>query len=84
MIVPAAGQIEAAMDMPALEEKWLKDQEKELRVAIGAMDADKLGVRYPLSKEFVKGYMMGLQTARAVLKLDPVLVQKEIPPGDLL
>lgn len=51
----------------------LERQEQELRDA-----------RYDSSDEFVTGYLLGLQTARAVLRLDPALVKAGINVENVL
>jgi hypothetical protein len=58
MVVPAAMFIEMAQDMLKTHDPaQLKDQEKKLRFALGDQAND----------DVVKGYLLGLETMRALL-----------------
>jgi hypothetical protein len=64
MQIPAAEFIEAAQDMlPELDPSVRKDQRRELHVAIGEEPED-----------FVRGYELGIQTARVLLMANPKAV----------
>jgi hypothetical protein len=61
MIVPAAMWIESAVDGVASLPQWLRDdQKKELLDALPAA-----------SDQMQRGYELGLQTMRVLLKADP-------------
>lgn len=68
MVVPAAMQIESAVDMLKDVRADVKTSQRlELLTAIGADTASRLGVTYPVLKDFLDGYELGLQTARVMM-----------------
>lgn len=85
MVIPAAMNIETGFDALAyVEKRWLDDQEKELRAGVGASSAEKLGVAYPLSREFVQGYQLGIETARAIVAGSVEVLSKGGNPENVL
>lgn len=85
MIIPAAMNIEAAVDSMATVAAEMKaDQTKELVAAMGAQTTKKLGVRFPPSGTFITGYQLGLQTARMLLAGSVELATKGVNPEDVL
>lgn len=65
MVIPAAMNIEVALDtLPKIDQRWRDDQLKELSEGVGESSAIVLGVAFPLSDEFKRGYELGIQTAR--------------------
>jgi hypothetical protein len=91
MISPAAMFIESAVDglknpveqggMP----KWLRDSQlQELSAAIGENTAEQMGVQFPISDDFKKGYELGLQAARVVLASSVQLSVGGIKAQDVL
>ena len=77
MIVPAAMNIESAVDMLPKVPEWVRfDQIKELNCAMGAAP--------PPSLDFQKGYELGIQTARAILMGSAALILKGVNPDDVL
>ena len=85
MIVPAAMNIESAVDMLKDVPAEVKtDQRLELISAIGADTATKLGITYPVPKEFLVGYELGLQVARVMLLGSAALAIKGVDPKDVL
>jgi len=77
MIVPAAMNIESAVDMLKRfpkERAWvLPDQLKELRSAVGEK-----------SQDFQDGYQLGIQTARAIIASSVAVMLKGVNPDDVL
>lgn len=65
MQIPAAMMIESAKDMvPKLDPAVRAKQQRELHVAVGEESPD-----------FVRGYEIGLQTARVMLMTNPKAIQ---------
>ena len=85
MLIPAAMQIESAVDMlKKLPESVQTGQKRELYSAMGASTASQLGVSFPITPEFEAGYALGLETARVVLAGTGVLWIKGIDPAVVL
>ena len=85
MIVPAAMNIETAVDMlNDVPSAVLNDQTKELASAMGADACERLGLKFPLSDEAIVGYRLGLQTARAVVMGSAALAIKGVDAKDVL
>jgi hypothetical protein len=84
MNIPPAGLIESAVDQIDPNGKPEKDEASELVSAIGGSTATKLGINFPLSPEFLKGYQIGLQVARQMLAGSMELAVKGINPEILL
>lgn len=83
MLAPAAMFIESAADsLPSVSDFIRTSQLKEL-TSFGSARATQLGAD-GLSHDFVIGYQLGLQTARAVLAQSGTLVMKGVDPRDLL
>jgi hypothetical protein len=83
MFSPEAMLIESAADaLKDVPEFIRTDQLKELR-SFGAERAQALGAS-GISADFQKGYELGLQTARAVLRGSVALNLKGIDPRDVL
>lgn len=76
--------IESAIDqflsVPALEKE---DELKEFHVAVGEMAATKMGFTYPVSDEVKTAYLLGLQTARVVVRDSAILLMKGFTPTEL-
>lgn len=75
MNIPPAEIIESAVDeVVKLAAGVLADQQSELGEAIGAADASRMNIAFPLSSDFRSGYALGLQTARIMVRgTDPNL-----------
>lgn len=96
MLAPNAENIEGATEIlfrdlatgPAeypLLTKFIYDaQLNELHSAVGAQDAEKLGVAFPISEDFKVGYMLGVQAARMVLCGSVALALAKVKPEDVL
>ena len=85
MIVPAAMNIESAVDSFKTVPEWVaKDQLKELHSAIGADTAKRMGIQYPLTLEFAAGYQLGIQTARAIIAGSVEVLTKGADPQNIL
>ena len=85
MVIPAAMNIEVAMTtLPKVEQRWRDDQIKELICGVGASDAQRLGVLFPLSEEFKRGYELGIQTARSMVAGSAELLLKGGNPENVL
>lgn len=83
MQAPAAMFIESAADsLRTVPDSLREDQQKELS-SFGDGRAQQLGAT-GLSDDFRKGYELGIQTARACLAGDVVLIKAGINPSDLL
>jgi hypothetical protein len=93
MLAPNAETIEGAADnllsqndgeYPGLSDFIYNSQLKELESAIGADTAKRMGVTFPLTTDFIRGYMLGLQTARMTLIGSVALALAKVKPGDVL
>lgn len=86
MQIPAAMFIESTLDgeKKNVRPDILEDQEKELTSAVGADKAKELGIKFPLSEEFILGYFLGLQVARTMIATNVTLRLKGIDPKDIL
>ncbi len=85
MVIPAAMNIEAAVDAMATVPAEVKaDQTKELVAAIGKPSARALGVKFPISGVFVTGYQLGLQVARMMIAGNAEVATKGVNPEDVL
>jgi hypothetical protein len=85
MVIPAAMNIESAVDMLGnVPEVARQAQRKELVAAVGAPAAKKLGLNFPLSDQEKIAYELGLQTARAFLSGSAALVLKGVDPKQVL
>ena len=74
MVIPAAMQIESAIDtLKTVETDYLADQLKELHSAVG----DK-------SDDFQAGYQLGLETARVMIATNVQIIQKGVKPESVL
>lgn len=74
MIVPAAMNIYSAQEMlKARAQQWLDDEKKEFLAAVPAASPD-----------MVAGYLLGLETARAILMGQPPIYQAGLKPENLL
>ena len=83
MQAPNAEQIETAADTINKVPSFVRaSQTKELH-SFGEVRAQALGVS-GLSLDFVKGYELGLQTARIALAGSGLLVMKGVKADDLL
>jgi hypothetical protein len=83
-MVPAAMFIESgAASLLKMSEEVKKDHLAELHEFAPAGVA-VLGVAGGLSHELQIGYLLGLETARAIIATDGILVQKAINPKDVL
>ena len=83
MIIPAAMNIESAADsLKSVDQRWRDDQLKELR-SFGDARARALGAA-GITKDFAKGYELGLQTARQMLAGSTALMLKGVNPEDVL
>jgi hypothetical protein len=60
------------------------DEVKELNEAIGAADAKKLQIAFPLAQNFVVGYQLGLDVARRILLGNMTLAMRGVDPKALL
>lgn len=75
MQIPPAGLIEAARDeLGSVPEPLLLDQRKELHAATGAA----------MSSDFARGYELGLQTARVMIRQNTALVLHGVDTDDIL
>lgn len=84
MIIPAAANIEIAIDS-LLTATWVEKSEvEELHSAVGNDRATKLVIAYPLSSEFEKGYVVGVHAARQVVAGSMQLLLKGVKPSDVL
>lgn len=82
---PNAEDIERACDdLKSLSDFMKKSQMKELTSAMGASTLEKLGSTFPLTEDFRKGYELGLQTCRIVLRGSTALILKGVNPEDVL
>lgn len=89
MIIPAAMFIESTVDgynECAFTQDGTpeKDEIAELTSAIGAASATKLGITFPLSYDFMQGYLIGLQTARTILLTSMALRLAKVDPNKVL
>lgn len=85
MLSPAAMDIEAATDtLKEIPEFIQESQIKELVSAMGAATLEKLGSTFPLTEDFKKGYILGLQTARVIIACSPAVILKGVNPKDVL
>jgi hypothetical protein len=83
MLSPAVMQIEVAADsLQDLNSFVRVSQIKELQ-SFGDVRAQAIGAS-GLSDDFKKGYELGLETARTVLKMSGLLVMKNVKSEDLL
>jgi hypothetical protein len=92
MLAPNASNIEGAADSlystqsgyPVMSEFIRAAQLKELQSAMGAATAKKLGLTFPLTEEAKVAYLLGIQTARYILAMNPSLAIAGIKPEDVL
>lgn len=85
MIVPAAMNVETAVDMlREVPAAVINDQTKEFAAAMGADACASMGLKFPLSDEAIVGYKLGLQTARAVVMGSAALAMKGVDAKDVL
>ena len=77
MLVPADSQIESAVDslkqLTQDRPSLVAAQSQELHEALGAQ-----------SEDFIKGYNLGLQTARVILATSPELILHGVKADSLL
>lgn len=85
MVIPAAMNVEIALDaLPKVEQRWRDKQLEELSAGVGASSAQALGVTFPLSDEFKRGYELGVQTARNMVAGSAELLLKGGNPANVL
>jgi len=78
MIIPAVAFIEMAQDALARREHaTIADELKEFD-AMGAGRLEKVRKGLPQATEFEAGYLLGLETARAMLAMNPAAVQAKV------
>ena len=80
---PAVMFIEAAVDSFKDVPQWLRESQQKELTSFGDARAQRLGAT-GLSEDFRKGYELGLDTARAILAMNPTLSMKGIKAADLL
>lgn len=85
MVIPAAMFIESAVDaLDAVSQEVDMDEAKELRCAMGADKAEKLGIDFPINQQFILGYQIGLQTARIMMATSIALLKAGVNPEEVL
>jgi hypothetical protein len=85
MQIPNSDTIAMAADeLLQLTEFEKTDQLKELHSAIGASVAKRLGVAYPSTEDYQVAYLLGVQTARVIVRSSSALILKGVNPEDVL
>lgn len=87
MLSPAAMFIEAAAESLIKKEhappEWIQESQLKELHSFGDTRAQELGAS-GVTKDFEKGYELGLQVARTILFSNPKLILNNIKPEDLL